>query len=807
MSDFDEIDALVAEAVADVDDDDDVDLDATVEEPVEGSNGRVVRRKKRSRVAKVAVDVVPKLMTLDELDVADVLPVELPEPEENVKTLGSLYAKYNVGDNMDFRVQVHRNYPKVWGGKSIEGLIDTWDEPILEDKIQAEYGGGTYRCVVVGPNEQKPGLPKHYGSIVIKLSGDPNVSRQPRNLQVPEKPEVATPGPGGIVMMPPQENPNLVTAAFKMMDKSAERERDERRRAEDKLDEERREQRQRDLELREVAAKAAMERNGYNAYEPVIEAERRRADEVVKAQQERFDAERQMYERAAAEAKATAEETRRRMESFDAHRPSMADELSKLANSGLFNKQDDGGTRILLEKILEKHQAEVAEVQRAQNDFIRTVREGHEAEKAAIRSAHERELVAEREAARSRESRIEESARSREERIEERLANEREERRRDQDRFKIAMDDRDRQWNDRMLQSKELTESTWQARHGAEMSAKDMRVEWLQGELDRLRSELAVEKAKQEDKGDIFTQIEKFRQFKDVMGDFQEKPVVPTTGGIGMGSGSGGWQETLAEGAAERLPDILSALMGGLTGANQQAVPAAPPQYQPGQEVMTAQGPMVAVQDPQGRIQFARREDVVAYQQQMAAYQNAQLAAANATAGAKVQQERRSMPDTATPRRAKTKTKYSVTPNFAEDFPKRVPPWEGGTAETPPQQAQPHQPPLAPPAPPPRPMMAEAMERDEGHVELSATERQGLKMVAKEIEDSVMVAEDPDEFVERLMSRYPTVVLQQVVGTYSDRQIAAAIRQVFPGSGGATPAGQQFIKQAFAQLRSAVSEA
>ena len=84
-------------------------------------------------------------------------------------------------------------------------------------------------------------------------------------------------------------------------------------------------------------------------------------------------------------------------------------------------------------------------------------------------------------------------------------------------------------------------------------------------------------------------------------------------------------------------------------------------------------------------------------------------------------------------------------------------------------------------------------------------ERQGIQIVAKEVHVSVSQADEPEEFVQRMMEKFPVNILQQIVGSYTDRQIMQGIIQLQPGSAGATPGGQQFVRQAFQLLRQAVA--
>lgn len=726
------------------------------------------RAKRRSSRRKSSAS---KAKTLDELDVEALLPDgKLPEPEENVKTLGDLYAKFDVGNNPEFRVQIYRTRPTVWQGKSISGLLDIWDEPVLEERIHLEYGGGTYRATVIGPNPKAPSLPKHYGSHQVRLSGDPKMDRLPRALQDQNK-DGAQNQPPAPMMMPHQESPKLAEAALKMFQSAADAEREERRRMERKMDE------------RAQAAKTM--------FEPLAEAERRRADDLIKSEREKSEAERRYLSERAEESRREQEELRRKMERMEHSRPSIGAELRELAAAGLFKNDDGGVAREMFQNVLEKHRGEMTAVQQQHTEFIRSLREGHESEKAALRSAAEREINAEREASRSREARMEE-----------RLTNERDERRRDQDRFRQQMEERDRNWRDRMDAAKELIESTWRARHQTEVSTLQTRIEWLQGEIDRLRSELNTEKAKHEDRGDVLTQLGKYRQLKDMLGDLSDKPATQSGsgGGIGMSGSGQGWPEMLAEGLSERAPEIFEKIFGGGQPVPGQQQPGQQPQFQEGQQVQTPQGIMVVVRDPNdGQLRFAPKEALDRYNAHMA--KQAQQGGGLLSEG----QKRQPMPDMddGERRRRRRSKNISAVPNFAEGLPKRRPPWEGGGDE----ETEGHGAPPPPPEPPPQPRMTtrSSPAAEEKHVELNAMERQVLRQIAEEVEHSVLQADEPDEFVQTMLAKYPLNVLQQIVGGYSDRQIAQGIRQLFPRSAGATPGGQDFVLQAFRSLRGAVS--
>jgi hypothetical protein len=161
---------------------------------------------------------------------------------------------------------------------------------------------------------------------------------------------------------------------------------------------------------------------------------------------------------------------------------------------------------------------------------------------------------------------------------------------------------------------------------------------------------------------------------------------------------------------------------------------------------------------------------------------------------------------TGSPRGGSRRGPVSAVPNFATGLPKRRPPWEGGgdsdedevslddldlELDTPalPRAA------TRRPEPPSEPM------------ELSSVERQGIAQLAREVHGSVQRADEPEEFVHKMMEKYPLPILQQIVGSYSDRQIVQGIVQLEPTSAGATPAGRDFVMKAFRMIRERVASA
>jgi hypothetical protein len=564
------------------------------------------------------------------------------------------------------------------------------------------------------------------------------------------------------------ESPKLAEAALKMIDGVAERERQDRHRAEERA-------------TRRID-------NAQSMMNPVIEAERRRADDVLAAERRAIEQRERMMEERYAEERRRNEEARRRMETSQQGQASFADSLRAMSESGLLGRQDEGVAKEMLGQILQKHQSEMEAVQRQHITFTESIRSGHANELQAIRDAHRREIEAEREASRAREARTEE-----------RLNAEREERRRDQERYRAQVADRDQQWKDRMEQQESTLKSSWESRHQSLMSTYENRLQWMQAEVDRLKQESYDLRQKREEQGDPITQIAKMAELRNVMKDAlgvdpsATATAASSSGGIGISGSGDDWKQTAIEGLTERVPDILSAL--GMGFQKPGGAPQQQPQYQLGQIVPTPQGEMVVVQAPNGEMALAPRAAV----EQHAAQQGAP----SLLGGRQPQQQR---PQVMPPRGSmpqKQEPKVKVIPNLAEGLPKRRPAWEGGGVEpepAPQTSPQPQQPPASPRMTTRQPAPAPGGEP----MELSAQERQGIQVVAKLVHDSVMVADEPEEFVAKVMQQYDPAMLQQIVGAYTTDQIAQGIMQLQPNSAGATPAGQHFVRAAFRELRAAL---
>lgn len=71
------------------------------------------------------------------------------------------------------KVLLVRTAPRMHKGVPTEGTVATYTEPVTEEEIQADHGGGTYQLKILRPNAQ--GIFKFFTSRVIRVPGYPNI--------------------------------------------------------------------------------------------------------------------------------------------------------------------------------------------------------------------------------------------------------------------------------------------------------------------------------------------------------------------------------------------------------------------------------------------------------------------------------------------------------------------------------------------------------------------------------------------------------------------------------------------------------
>lgn len=730
--------------------------------------------------------------TMEELEVRDMLPSQSMKPAENVKSLGDVIAKYNIGNSPEFKLQVWRTYPKIFpGGVKSDGFYDTWDQPLTEELIQSEYGGGNFRIVVMGPHPTKPNTLKHYDSVSLNLAGTPKYDRQPKAVQQGQAstlPDIAPPSP---FPMMGQENAKLSETAMKLAVDMAGEERKERIRVEDRAEQ-----------------KAA---SAFAATQPVVDAERRRADDMIKAERERSESERRLMQERIEEARAEQKRALERIEQMEANRPSAASEMREMMT--LLHRPGDGeGNKIaerMMESVLEKHRVEMEAMRAGHQQMLDNMSKQHEAMTSSIRASHLHEITSMRESHQRDLQAERESSARRQERADDQLKSEREERRRDQERQRELIEMNDRSWKERLETQVASANQNWESRHQSVISTYENRGLWLQQEIDRLKSDLNDTRARMSDNSDPIAIVHKAKEIREAIGGPEQSSSGGSgSGGIGMGSAED-WKNLAVEGLTERAPQLLQVLGGLLSG--QQQPQQQQQQYQVGQVIQTPQGEMVVIQTPQG-LALTPKAGIDA----AAAQQGGRMLPQQQGGG---QRRQRVMPDAeevanAGGGRRRRRGPISAVPNFADPSQYgsdalpvrgRRPPWEGGGADDDGDEPQPQQrapqrrtskPEQAPQAPPQQQRIARQM---------TTQERQGLSVIAKIVHESVMNADDPDEFAEKVLREWTPEMLKRVIGVYTPDDIARGIMETQPSSAGATPAGQAFVRAAFAQIESAVS--
>lgn len=702
-------------------------------------------------------------------DPVAMLPAQLPKPAESHRSLGGMLSKYGIGDDPNFRVQLHRLLPK-WlpGGIQGHGYLDEFVQPITEDYIASEYGGGTYEIRVLGPDPAKgPNAVRRYDSIKVEMAGPPNPDRLARSVRA-KMDAAPTPVAAPVQMMPAPENPTLASAALKMAENVAEREREERRRVEDRAS---------------TSIEAAKQ-----MYDPVVQAERRRADEVLAVERERLDAERKAFESRLQEER----EERRRLEAkveamSTAPQVSVAEEIGKLIpmfkGDGEAAAAAQRAAESITKSILERHQIEIEALHKQHQTLLESIRASHVSEVSAMRDASRREIEAEREAGRIREQRHEEALRV-----------EREERRRDMDTYKRTADERDTQWRDRMEQQEINLKTQWESRVETQKSNYESQLQWQRSEIEQLQARIRNFESQLADRGDLVKQLTGMRDLRSVARDALgiEEPSAPSApgaggGGIGLAGMDGqSWQEVIGQ-TVQNLPDILRAMneLSGAAQPPQQVQMQQPPQQQPqpGQVVQTPRGEMVVVQTATG-LALAPKDQYEAYAQQQ-----------------RVSGQQRGNPR---PRGmlAKPKPKPSSglpVPDMSVGLPK---PRQWGEPVQPPMPDAP----LVTPAPTPVPTAAKPAQQRPQKENAVDPRLQNMiaKEVAKRVHESIESGDEPEEFVQKMLgSGIPSLIIQTIAGM-GDDEVLSAIKQVAPNSAGVTPAGARFVRASLAALRTAI---
>jgi hypothetical protein len=801
-----------------------------------------------------------KQITMEQLEALGTIVPDLPKPEENVKTLGSLIAKYSIGQRPDFKLQVYRTWPKIFSGnRKADGFLDDYSEAIDEAFIQNEYGGGDYTVKVVGPHSNSNLGTRHYESVRVSIQGLPKEHRVSRLQQTTDAREQSQ----GPQVAPPrhEDNPKIVEIVMGTLKDAISSERDERRRVEARAE----------VGLAEARAFA----------DPLVNAEQRRHDDVIRLERERADSEKRAMEDRAAVERERADERQRALEAALAEQRRLTEEVQRKMVDMENARRDEENNRPsigsqfreimqafpkpepvvqqvpqrgelelagkVVDQSSERHRAEIEAMRSNHAAVIDSLRSGHEREIAATRDANAREIAAEREAQRHREQRHDEqlkmergvherevagareaamrelaaereSWRHRELRYEDQIKQEREERRRDQDHARSAQEERDRAAKDRLDTTEINLKTQWEARLAMVETNNSERIRWLQSEIDKKVTEVSEVRGKLQDTHDPVVQMSRFREFREAARDGLGLVETQSGGssssssssaGIGL-SGPGGVDlNEMMQTVAEKGPELLTALSTLVRGPGQPP-PGMAGGFIPGQVVQTPLGPMMVVQTPQGNQLAPMPPPPRLLPQGEPQQQPAPPPPPGGEARQQAQQTAQQQYGQQRPVRRKRggSADFDPIPNLAEGLERPKAPWE--------QRQGPFSPKPAPqaarapqPAQPPQQQQVPAAVATQPHrpekVPMNAIEKQIAQAVAKMVHDSVNGGDEPEEFVEKVMSsQVPTAILEGLCAK-SDQEIIAGIQAVEPRSAGATPAGHAFVRQAMGLLRQAVA--
>ena len=742
---------------------------------------------------------------------------DLPAVEENVKTLGDLMARYRIGEDPDFRVLIYRLWPKTFpGGILAEGYYATYDQPITEQTVAEEFGGGHYRVAIHGPRPGDTHRTKHYASLVVKIAGEP------RTDKIPNK------GSGAVPMMPnpaaagtPLESESLVNRAFTTLHKFAQDEREERRL----------------LEQQRFTANEAS-RDTIDTIKSVFE---RTSRELIDAERAAAERERQLHEERMREREERLMALERRYEDERRTAPDPMDTLQRAAS--LFRNDGESQQRVL-DAVLQKHHAEITMMREEHSRTIDRIREASIQEASAIREAARREVEAERNAWVSRERDLlrqvetvreasaQESVASREVARREveternaaanrerdllrQIEHEREERRRDADRYRDELATREQAAKDRLDQMKETLTMRFEAQYESFKQQVDMRDKYLQDELSRKTRELDDLKGSVREERDPIVQMRRMNEFretaKDILGfstDYSP-PSVPSSGGIGSASSSSGFDlNKVLESVVERGPQYLEAIgriVQGGGGGTPAAGAAAPPQ--PGQILNLPQGTFQVVQTAQGL--------------GMVPFNPA------APPAATMVPERLPAPPRQRPRALPEQRRPQVMPDVDDVFEQ-----ESRAAQPRAQAAPSRRPPQtpaadAPAAKPPRPARSAPKQRASAAPQAApapkqaapaalpaqnaepapaqerlpeAIEKQAAEMIEGILGNAIMGGDEPEDVIQQISGKFPEDWLK-ILANYDMTVIFERIREARPNSAVLTPGGVTFTRDTFKQLR------
>lgn len=527
---------------------------ADVVDEAKGKPKRKTARKtsaRKSRAKAKPADPVPP--SPEDIDATSTIlpsfdPSERPSPEENVKSVEGLCAKYRVGEDLEMTVQVHRVWPQFYpdGVTKATGYLEESPQGITSGYVKEKYGGGKYTVLVYGPSASGGGR-RVYGRTTLDIPGPMNADALNRRAREEQQQmgmvgQVQTHG-----QLPPAESPGVATKAMELVGSMNER---SQRRIE-ALERQVVERTKGDDSVLHLVREMADTQS-----RTAIAAIERSAQQAAQTSRAQLEAER--------EARAALE---RRLDMIERDGRRSSNEDIQRFNTVL-GQSTESAERIQ-QNMIDRHNEALRSQRESHEQTVRSMRDAHEAEKRVLNENRERDIQANDARWQAKLDRLDDQIK----RLEE-------DRRRDRDEYDRRMRDREDSLRSQHESEKKLIETTWKSRLTTMEAAQAARVEGLEERISMLRDELAQAKSQVAAQGDAFAQIEKARSLLD-MG----RELVGTSGG-GESKGDESTMDKILGVVAQDPGGILGALLGG-GGAPQGAPPGmVPVQLQPNPQMM-----------------------------------------------------------------------------------------------------------------------------------------------------------------------------------------------------------------------------
>ncbi len=430
-----------------------------------------------------------KVFDSEETAVPSFDPSERAEPEENLKTLAGLCAKYRLGVDPDFYIQISRVHPRFYPGTTIkaDGFLEQVTDAVTKPFIQQRFGGGKYVCVVFGPNVK--GGNRFYSRCVVDIPGEMNTQALTGKLKEQQMGGVVQGGVqtiGGVAT----ESPAVAVKALDMI--STMHEQSGSRVA--SLEKQVLERSQGDTGMLDLVRSMASEQSEQLA--KVHERE-------MQAAQARITDER--------DARSALE---RRLEAVEGDRGrSGMQDMERI--DALMGKTSESQQKVL-QHTIDRHAEELRHIRENHGQTLGQMRAAFEAEKSTLRDNAAREMEAND---RRWQAKIDRSDGM--------LQNEREERRRDRELAEQRLKDREDALRIQAEQTRELIETQWRSRVTTIETSNDVRLSSFEDRIATLKADLAEAKGQVASQGDAFQQIDKARALLDMGRDLVGSNATP----------------------------------------------------------------------------------------------------------------------------------------------------------------------------------------------------------------------------------------------------------------------------------------